>query len=84
MRDPGANPQIASRSVKFAESPARTPASLGKYRGKIAVGLQPRADVKAAMGIDRHDRLCRDLKIAAHPDHARRRAIDGEWSQRTA
>src|SRR5258708_14916883 len=45
---------------------------IGKYLGKIQVGLCAHTEVAAGMGIHRDDRLYPSLKIAAHPDHARR------------
>src|SRR5260370_28180519 len=67
----------------------------GKDRGKIQVGLYARTDVAAGMGIDRDDRLRRDLEIAVDPDDAgidragrppRERPIEGrrrcEFNQR--
>jgi len=48
----------------------RLTVKIGKDRGKVQVGLYARTDVAAGMGIDRDDRLRRDLEIAVDPDDA--------------
>src|SRR5260221_14679328 len=48
----------------------RLTVKIGKDRGRIQVDLYARTDVAAGMGIDRDDRLRRDLEIAVDPDDA--------------